>query len=183
MKKLKILIFLLVVTLAVGCKNQKLSEQTPKEVVEQYLKDYQTLDDKVINQLDDVIKRENFTDQQKNEYTELMKRHYKNLKYEIKDDVIDGDKAIVTTVVEVYDYSKELTNADEYLNNNPEKFNNAAGQYDVTLFNNYRLERLKKVEYTVKYTIDFYLSKTANGWVLDDINDTDESKIHGTYIY
>ena len=183
MKKLKVVVFLLCVGLLVGCNNTKLSEKTPKEIVEQYLKNYQTLDDKVLSQLDEVVEREEFTDQQKNDYIELMKRHYQNLKYEIKDDMVDGDKAIVTTSVEVYDYSKELTDADEYLEKNPDKFNNADGEYDVALFNSYRLDRLKKVEYTVKYTIDFYLSKTSDGWVLDELSDTDESKIHGTYIY
>ena len=179
----KILLTILCMTLLVGCGNTKLSEKTPNEVVEQYLKDYQTLDDKVMTQLDKVIEKENYTDQQKNDYIDLMKRHYQNLKYEIKDDMIDGDKATVTASIEVYDYSKELQDADEYLEKNPDEFNNASGDYDITLFNNYRLDKLKKVETTVKYTIDFNLSKTSDGWVLDDLSDTDESKIHGTYVY
>ena len=179
----KILIVSLCVLLLVGCGNTKLSEKTPKEVVEQYLKNYQTLDDEVMTQLDEVIKKEDYTDQQKNDYLELMKRHYQNLKYEIKDDMIDGDKALVTTSIEVYDYSKELQNADEYLEKNPAEFNNASGEYDITLFNNYRLDKLKKVDTTVKYTIDFSLSKTSKGWVIDELSDTDESKIHGTYAY
>ena len=43
----KILLTILCMALLVGCGNTKLSEKTPNEVVEQYLKDYQTLDDKV----------------------------------------------------------------------------------------------------------------------------------------
>ena len=180
MKKILIL-FLLIFT--VGCNNNKLSQKTPKEIVEQHLKDYQTLDDKVMTELDKVVEKENLTDSQKNDYLELMKRHFQNLKYEIKDDMIDGDKAVVTTSIEVYDYSKELVDAEDYLDKNPDKFKNAANEFDVTLYNTYRLDRLKKVEYTVKYTIDFTLSKTSKGWVLDSISDTDESKINGTYIY
>ena len=43
MKKLKVVVFLLCVSLLVGCNNTKLSEKTPKEIVEQYLKNYQDI--------------------------------------------------------------------------------------------------------------------------------------------
>ena len=126
---------------------------------------------------------EDFTDEQKKEYKELMKNHYKNLKYEIKDEVVNGDNATVTVEIEVTDYSKIMTDADSYLENNPSEFNNENGTYDVSLFTKYRLDKLKEAKEKVKYTLDLTLTKVKDEWVLDTISDMDEAKIHGMYIY
>lgn len=183
MKKIiSVLLGLLVVT---GCAcNMNVTKDTPTKKVEDFLSSYQKLDDDVSVQLEKVVNSQtDFTEEQKEEYKEIMKKHFKNLKYEIKEESIDGDNATVTVEIEVKDYSKIMADADTYLSEHQEEFNDQDGVYDVTLFNKYRLEKLKAATETVKYTLDLSLTKVDEKWVLDPLSDTDESKIQGTYVY
>lgn len=184
MKRIGIIIVGLLLITGCSCGNTKLTMETPTKKVEHFLSNYQTLNADVLNQLDDVVNKEtDFTEEQKQEYKELMKKHYKNLKYEIKDEVINGDHATVTVEIEVTDYSKIMTDADNYISENPNEFNNEKGTYDISLFTKYRLDKLKDAKDKVKYTLDLTLTKVKDEWVLDTISDVDESKIHGMYIY
>ena len=181
MKKIIVPIILSFI-LFTGC-GEKLNN-TPTKQVEMFFMNYQTLNQKVIDDLDNVLKNDNtMTNDQKEKYKEIMKKHYKNLTYDIKDEVIDGDNATVTVEIEVTDYSKIMTDADTYLSEHPEKFNNEEGVYDVSLFTKYRLEKLKEAKDKVKYTLNLTLTKVNDEWVMDTISDTDESKIHGMYVY
>jgi hypothetical protein len=181
----KVVSCVLVLLSLTGCAcNANITKDTPTKKVEQFFNNYQTLNDDVLTQLDEVINKETtFTDAQREIYRDIMKKHYQDLKYEIKDEIIDGDNATVTVEIEVKDYSKTMTESDEYLNAHPKEFNDTNGVYDVTLFNDYRLEKLKEVTDTVTYTLDLTLTKVDDEWRLDDISDVDESKIHGTYNY
>ncbi len=42
---------------------------------------------------------------------------------------------------------------------------------------------MKKVTETIDYTIDFYVLKTAKGWVVSNPSNSDLEKIHGIYNY
>lgn len=180
MKKLAIFILLILFT---GC-GTKMVKENPTKKVENFLSGYQTLDKDVLKQLDEAVEKETeFSEEQKMEYKELMKNHYKNLKYEIKDEVINNDHATVTVEIEVTDYSKIMTDADAYLSEHQDEFNDENGNYDISLFTKYRLDKLKQAKDKVKYTLDLTLTKIDNNWVLDTISDVDESKIHGMYIY
>ena len=149
-----------------------------------FLGNYQTLNSNVIEQLDDVIESEtSFDETQKQTYRDIMEKHYKNLTYEIKDEKIDGDMATVTAEIEVTDYTKVMTDAEQYKTDNPNEFNNDEGTYDESLFTNYRLENLKNAKDKVKYTIDFTLTKNDDEWELDPLTDEQEAKIHGLYTY
>jgi len=177
----KIFAVILSLMLLTGCGSKA---ESPTKKVEKYLSNYQTLSEDVLNDLDDVVNRENdFTEEQKTQYKEIMKNHYKNLKYEIKDEIIDGDSATVTVEIEVTDYSKIIKEAEAYKETNLSEFNDAEGIYDVTLYNNYRLNKIKDAKETVKYTIDFTLSKDNNEWIINPLSDIDESKILGIYEY
>ena len=183
MKKIGIFILLVFIT-GCSCNNTKITKDTPSKTVEKFFSNYQTLDSDVLKQLDEVVNKEtDFTDEQRNEYKELMKKHYKNLTYDIKDEVVDGNQATVTVEIEVTDYSKIMVDADNYLSENPNNFNNENGTYDISLFTKYRLDKLKEANDKVKYTLDLTLTKVNDEWVLDTISDIDESKIHGMYIY
>ena len=181
----KIVSFIIGILLVTGCScGKEMMKETPTKKVEKFLSNYQTLNEDVLKQLDETVDKEiDFNEEQKIEYKELMKRHYKNLKYDIKDEIIDGDHATVTVEIEVTDYSKIMTDADSYLNEHKEEFNNTDGVYDVSLFTKYRLEKLKDANDTVKYTLELTLTKIDDDWTLDTISDTDESKIHGMYVY
>ena len=110
-----------------------------------------------------------------------MKKHYKNLEYEIKDEVINGDSATVTVKIKVTDYSKILNESKKYLEEHEDEFKNDEGVYDASLYNDYRLNKLKEAKDKVEYTIDLTLSKVDGKWYMDDIDSTTESKINGTY--
>jgi hypothetical protein len=111
-----------------------------------------------------------------------MKKHYQSLKYEIKDETIDGDSATVTVEIEVIDYSRILDNASTYLEEHADEFI-TDDVYDETLYNDYRIEQLDKAEDKVKYTIDITLTKIDGEWVIDDIPSDVEDKIQGVYYY
>ena len=97
----------------------------------------------------------NFNTSQRDQYRELMKKHYQNLTYEIKDEKVDGDQATVTTEMEVTDYTNILEEADQALQETPDKFQDESQNLDDSKFMDYRLEKLKDASDTVKYTIDF----------------------------
>lgn len=65
----------------------------------------------------------------------------------------------------------------------PRNFKNEDGVYDVSLYNDYRLSKLKEAKDKVEYTIDLTLSKVDDKWYMDDIDSVTESKINGTYQY
>lgn len=176
----KILFFLMSLVLLTGCGGKMMN--TPTKKVEMFLSKYQTLDEEVIKQLDKIVaEEENFSTEHRASYKELMKKHYQNLKYDIKNEKIDGDVATVTAEIEVTDYSKAMKEADKYLSENPDKFKNDKNEYDKSLFITYRLDQLKKVKDKIKYTLELTLSKVDKEWKLDNISDIDEAKIHGVY--
>lgn len=157
---------------------------TPTKKVEIFFGNYQTLDDDVTSQLDKIVaEEESFNTEQRKAYKSLMKKHYQHLKYDIKDERIDGDIATVTVEIEVTDYSKVMSDTEKYLSEHPEEFRNETGEYDKSKYMAYRLEQLKDAKDRVKYTLDLTLTKIDDEWRLDQISDVDEQKIHGMYVY
>lgn len=178
----KIILLLTGIILLSGCGNTKLLN-TPTKRVEMFFGKYQSLDEDVVKQLEDVSSSEMiFNDEQKEKYIDIMKNHYKDIKYEIKDEAINGDTAIVTVEIDVRDYSKIMSESDIYLEEHPEEFNKD-DKYNETLFTDYRLEKLKDTKDRVIYTVDLTLTKIDDEWVLDDLDNDTEKKIQGIYDY
>ena len=94
---MKKLLVILSIFLLVGCE----LNNTPTKKIEQFLSNYQILHKDVISDLEGVINKTNYTGEQKEKYKELMKKQYKSLIYEIKEETIDGNKAYVTVQIEV----------------------------------------------------------------------------------
>lgn len=181
MKKLCVIISIMSLLL-VGCGETLMN--TPTKKVEMFLDKYKTLDNDVTTQLNDLVDGYSlFDDESKEEYKKLMKKHYKNLNYEVKEERINGDQAVVTTEIEVTDYSKIMTDANSYLANHRDEFSDSNGNYNELLFTKYRINKLKEASETVKYTIDFQLKKENKKWVLEDLTDEQEAKINGMYTY
>jgi len=175
----KMIAIVLVLVFLSGCNNVM---NTPTKEVEAFLSKYQTMNDKVITQLDGVLDTDNtMTTEQKNEYKDLMKKQYQNLSYKIKDEKIDGQHASIVTEIEVYDYNKAIQESDDYLNTNGEEFLNADGTTDEAKFMDYKISKMKDTKDKVIYTITFTLTKEDDEWTLDDITDIDRQKIHGIY--
>ena len=175
MKKIFSLLVLLI--LLSGCSMGKDMLNTPTKKVEEYLDSYQKLDDNVLNDLDTLIEDTDYTVEQRARYREIMKKHYSNLSYEIKDEAIDGDNATVDVEIEVTDYSSIMSEEiDE------KKYLDEKGEYDPSKYFDYQLSRLEKADEKVKYTITFNLTKENDNWVIDNLDNKSMEKIHGIYI-
>lgn len=178
----KIITIFLITILFCGCNSKDLFN-TPTKRVESFFNYYQSLDEKVMDDLKKVTAESlSFNEKQRNEYIELMKNHYKGLTYEIKDEIIDGDKATVVAEIEVNDYTLALAEADKYLVENEDEFK-VNDKFDETLFRDYQLKLLKESKDRITYTLDLTLSKIDKEWVMDEISSTTEQKINGIYKY
>lgn len=182
-KMKKMLIAFIMVLFLTGCNNDLMN--TPTKRVETMLNNYVTLDEAVVDDLDNTLLEETvMTNEQKSRYKDILKRQYQNLSYEIKDETIDGDTATVEVEIEVYDYRKIIDAADDYLNNNQDEFLTEDGTTtDISKFNDYKLDLLEKAKDKVTYTLNLTLKKVDDKWTLDDLTDTEISKIHGLYAY
>ncbi len=115
---------IMAIVLLSGCS----MDNTPTKKVENFLDNYKNQDESVLTQLKDMVDTDSLMDEtQKSTYTDIMKKQYKDMTYTIKDEVIDGDTATVTTEIEVYDYYKINKDAEDYYNKNPDEFKSVTG--------------------------------------------------------
>lgn len=179
MKKFLVLVFMF---LLMGCEINLTN--TPTKQVEKFLINYQTLNKKVVNKLENEIKEDvSLTNDQQEKYLDFWKKHYHGLNYTIKDQTENGDEAIVIAEIEVNDYSKIISESSAYLSNNPEEFVDIYGEYDLTKFNDYKLEQLLKAKERVTYTLEFKVKKENKKWKLENLSEEDYSKLSGMYNY
>lgn len=156
--------------LLVGCS----LSNTPTSKVEELLSKYQMLDSDIKEGINTVIEEESLTGEQKERYRKIIEKQYKNLTYEIKDEKIDGNIAVITTEIEVMDYKKIVNETNNsYLGRN---------DYTVEEYNNTKLNNLEAAKDKVTYTIDFEVIKDGNGnWKLSSLNNEIIKKIQGMY--
>lgn len=175
------LTFALVLT---GCSLGENMNNTPTKKVEEYLGNYQTLDSNVLAKLDSIVNNEElFDEDQKVTYRDILKKHYQDLTYTIKEETVNGDKATVEAEIEVTDYTKALKEAESYRTTNESEFLNDENEFDEVKFNTYKLDLIRDSEERVKYTIYFSLTKENNEWILEDLTESEEEKILGIYEY
>ncbi len=178
--QMKKILMLLVLIFLVGCNNSN----TPVGEVEKFLSKYQNLDNEIIVGLNNELEDDtSLTEDQRTLYLDLWKKHYKNLKYSIKDSKIEDDRAIVTASIEVTDYTKSVNESDIYRENHMEEFQDEAGNYDIVKFNDFKISRLMNVTDTIKFEIDFQVIKTNGKWVLSELTNDDYLKLSGMYNY
>lgn len=177
-----LILFLLLLMCLCGC-NVNLNN-TPTKQAEIFLGKYQTLHEDVMDDLNNVVaEEENFNTDQRNQYKSMMKKHYQELEYEIKDEKIDADKAIVTVEIEVTDYSKIQDSINQELIDNPDKFKDEDGKYNHDKYVNYKLEEFKNTKDKVKYTLELSFSKVDKQWIIDSLSKEELQKINGIYNY
>ncbi len=178
--QMKKILMLLVLIFLVGCNNSN----TPVGEVEKFLSKYQNLDNEIIVGLNKELEDDtSLTEDQRTLYLDLWKKHYKNLKYSIKDSKIEDDRAIVTASIEVTDYTKSVNESDIYRENHMEEFQDEAGNYDIVKFNDFKISQLMNVTDTVKFEIDFQVIKTDGKWILSELTNDDYLKLSGMYNY
>lgn len=162
----KIIIFLIVISsILVGCS----LGNTPTSKVEDMLSKYQTNDDSIVVSYYDIIDVDNISDDIAQKYKNIIEKQYKNLVYEIKDEEVDGDKAVVKTEIKVKDYKSVISKYD---------INNYSESEYVSLI----IDDLEKVTDTIVYTIEFSLTKNDSGkWEVDDLTSEENDKLLGIY--
>lgn len=183
---------------------------TPRQKVSEFLDKYKNQNTDVVSQLDETIKTDITDQKQRDRYKTLMLNQYKNMEYEIKDEIIEDDNAVVEVEITVYDYASALKNSNTYLNEHLDEFKKDSKQtinevenaadtvkdkvneakdnlttttdYDESKYMDYKLSEMEKVTDKVKYTIEFTLTKTNGEWQLDALSNSDIEKLHGIYI-
>ena len=169
MKKLLLISVSLFITLTFlfGCS----LSNTPTSKVEELFSKYQRLDDDITGEIEILLNSEILTDEQNERYRKLIENQYRNLAYEIKEETIDGDSAVVVTQIEVLDYRKAVN-----------ELNNENSNYDVLEFNDKKIEKLEGIKEKVAYTININLIKDSDGnWKIKKLSSDDIKKIQGMY--
>lgn len=141
---------------------------TPTRKTEELFGKYQTLDEEIAGEIDDLVNQGTLTSDQQDRYRKVLEKQYKNLVYDVKEEKVDGDTAIVTVEIEVLDYRNavlELENNENITNNYLES----------------RLQALENAKEKVKYTLDISLSKVDKQWQVNPLSEIDIKKIQGMY--
>lgn len=155
-------------TILVGCS----LSNTPTSKVEELFSKYQRLDNDITDEIDTLLSTETLTNDQKDRYRKLIENQYRNLTYEIKDEKLDGDIAVVTAQIEVLDYRKAISELNTEVGND----------YDILEYNNKKLDKLETVKDKVAYTLEINVVKDDKGnWKLSNLSSNDIKKIQGMY--
>ncbi len=150
MKKIIYLFIILLVSCSLN--------NTPTKRVEELLGKYQTLNKKITINYKDI--NENAKELYKKEYEEIIKKQYKNMTYEIKEEKIDGNYAEVTAEIEVLDYKEIIDNNKD----NEEEL----------------ITKLKKAKNTIMYTLVITLTKDdKKRWEIDGLTEEQKKKLLG----
>ena len=175
----KIVYIFLAVTLLTGCGE---ISNTPTKQVEGFFNQYQTLDQDVLDDLEQVVsEEEKFDDNSKEKYREIIKKQYKNLTYYVKEEKVDGDTATVTVEITVYDFASVMAEAEDYKNNHMDEFHDESGNFSQSKYIDYVVDQLGKTKEKVKYTLDLGLTKIDDKWKLNGLDSDTEDKILGIY--
>ena len=178
----KLLIALIALLGLVGCTIGPAN--TPTKAVEEYLERYIDNDDTIMSELDEYVDgNQDLDDTLKDTYKEILKKQYSDLKYEIVEEKYDGDNAVVTVKITVYDLYKTQIDADDYLTNHTDEFKDEDDKYDPIKFMKYKLDQMKSNDKTVTYTIDINVIKNNNVWEVSQLDNESLQKIHGVYNY
>ena len=171
------------VLLLVLCGCEMNLNNTPTKQAEIFLGKYQTLHKDVLDDLNRIIAEDElFNSDSREQYRSIMKKHYQDLEYEIKEEKIDGDKATVIVQIEVNDYTKIQDKIDKELLNNESIFNDENGNYDYNEYLKYKLNLMKNTKDRINYILELKFTKKDKKWVINPLTEEQMDKINGIYI-
>lgn len=144
---------------------------TPKQKVSEFLDKYKNQNSDIISQLEETIDNDITDDDHKSRYKTLMTNQYENLEYEIKDEIIEDDNAVVEAEITVYDYASAIKNSNTYLNEHSDEFKKDSKQTVSEIE-----EDIENAADDVKDKVEDVTDDVENK--IDDMTDTDydESK-------
>ena len=166
--------------LLTGCA---LFGSSPKDEVAKFLNNYKKNSESVTKELDDYLQTQDLDEDTLEDYRKLYLKQYSNLKYEIKDEKIDGDTALVEVQVTVYDYYKTDKEAGDYFTTNQSEFVDDDGDIDFSKYFEYKIKELLDTTDTVDYTLTLNLKKNNDMWEVEPLTNEELMKLHGTYEY
>jgi len=180
-KGILFLVVMLSIVMLTGCNTVM---NTPTKRVENLLSKYQTNDEEVLTQLDETLLSETIlTKDLKDRYRSLMKKQYGDLRYQIKDETVDGNTAVVEVEIEVYDYNGAIKNIEDKLINNNGDYIDDTGNLLTNKYNEEKIRLMEEVKNRVTYTLNLTVSKIDDKWIVDDLTETERLKLHGLYAY
>ena len=156
---------------------------SPTMKVQQYLNDFNNLNETVVEDMESSIIEENLSSDNTSIYREVLTRQYKDLRYEIVDETINDDKATVKAKVTVYDLYNSNKQSETYMNEHQDEFMDTENVFDQESYMKYRLDEMLKTTNTITHEVTFNLTKIEDEWVIDDIDRETLEKIHGLYDY
>lgn len=163
----KIFVLVVITLLLVGCD----MANTPTSMVDDLFSKYQKLDNDIDSGIDSVLDEQNLTSEHRDRYRKLLENQYKNLSYEIKNETIDGNNAIVTVEIEVIDYKQAVSDLT---------FDSTI--YTKESFDEEKLNRLENANNKVTYTLDLSFTKDDdNKWKINALTNEQIKKIQGMY--
>ena len=144
---------------------------TPTSKVEELFTKYQTLDTDIDSGIDSVLEEQNLSTTQKDRYRAILEKQYRNLTYQIKDEIIDGNTATVIVELEVTDLKKSISDL---------VFDSTV--YTKQTYDEEKINRLEKAKDKVKYTLELTLTNNENDeWQLNALTNEEIKKIQGMY--
>lgn len=156
---------------------------TPTMKVQEYLNDFNNLNEDVTKDMESKIMDENLSSDNKDIYREILKRQYKDLKYEIVEEKIEENTAKVKVKITTYDLYNTTLETENYMIENQESFLNEENIFDEERYMKYKLDEMLKTKNTITHDITFNLTKVNDEWEINNIDRETLEKIHGLYDY
>lgn len=143
---------------------------TPTSKVEDYLGRYQRLDKSIFLSYTQLAGSNDVNKDDRERYQKLVEKQFRNLSYEVKEEVIDGDVSYVTVQVKVCNYGDIL---DKY---------NVTTYEDVDEYHDKVIKELEKQKEKIVYTITFELElNKKDEWKVSEPSLEDKDKLLGIY--
>ena len=159
-------VFLIVVlSLLVGCS----LGNTPTSKTEELLSNYQMNKNNIPVSYTYLTNDTNISSDIIKKYEDAIRKQYRDMSYEIKDEEIDGDTAVVTIEIEVMDFGKVIN-----------KYNKS--EYESARYHELITKELENTKEMITYTLDITLTKDEKDkWVVDDLSLENRDKLLGIY--
>ena len=159
----KFALFFLCLFFLVGCTNK-----SSKEAVVEYLEKYRNFTTEIEQSLMKDLEKKDWTKEEKEKYILLMKKQFVNLKYNIKEEIYNGEEATVLVDITVYNYHNSKREALKEQDGSQNYIENV-------------LEKMNKETKTIKYTSSFKTYYKENAWVLEQPSEETLKKLEGIY--